>query len=352
MTDLANRHRPAVLLIGNFLSAQKGARGVCEDLALGFRMAGWSVITASSLPGRLARLADFVLTVWWQRNRYKVAQVDVYSGLSFAWAELVCWALRIVRKPYVLTLHGGSLPNFAKSSKQRVQRLLQSSSAVTAPSGYLLEQMRHYHEGIILLPNPLDLSKYSFNVRRHPAPSLVWLRAFHDIYNPLLAIRVVALLAKNFASIQMTMIGPDKGDGSLGAAKELAEKLGVSHKIAFAGSVPKDTTSYWLNRGDIFLNTTKVDNTPVSVLEAMACGLCIVSTNVGGIPYMLEDMADALLVPSDNDTAMAIAVQRFLTDDGLAERLSRNAHRKVEQSDWPTILPKWEKLFADIVEET
>lgn len=345
-----NRHRPAVLLIGNFLSGRRGARGVCEDLALGFGTAGWSVITTSSHSGRLARLTDFLLTVWRQRSRYEVAQVDVYSGLSFIWAEVVCWVLRRARKPYILTLHGGNLPNFSRNSEQRVRRLLQSASAVTAPSMYLLEQMRCYDENIILLPNPLDLSKYPFNVRQCPAPNLIWLRAFHDIYNPLLAIRVIALVAKNFPSVQMTMIGPDKDDGSLGVARALAKTLGVMDRIAFTGSVPKEATAHWLNQGDIFLNTTKIDNMPVSVLEAMACGLCVVSTSVGGIPYLLEDACEGLLVPADNDAVMAMAVQRCLTEDGLAERLSRNARRKVEQFDWPTILPKWEKLVTDIAE--
>ena len=63
-----------------------------------------------------------------------------------------------------------------------------------------------------------------------------------------------------------------------------------------------------LNEFDIFLNTTFVDNTPVSVLEAMACGLCVVSTDVGGLSFLLEHEGDALLVPPDNPKAMAAAV--------------------------------------------
>jgi glycosyltransferase involved in cell wall biosynthesis len=91
-----------------------------------------------------------------------------------------------------------------------------------------------------------------------------------------------------------------------------------------------------------------VDNTPVSVLEAMACGLCVISTNVGGIPYLLQDEHDALLVPSGDDGAMAKAVRRVLTEEGLADRLSCNARRKVEQFDWSYILPKWERVLIDV----
>jgi glycosyltransferase involved in cell wall biosynthesis len=348
VSSFKGRHRPGLLLIGNFLSGSIGNRGVCEDLAVTLTSAGWSVITTSSHPGRLARLFDFLLTVWRQRHNYSVAHVDVYSGLAFVWAELVCRALRLAKKPYVLTLHGGNLPVFARRSDQRVRRLLQSSSAVTAPSRYLLEQMRQYRQDIVLLPNPLDLAKYPFKHRVHHVPNLVWLRAFHDFYNPSLAVRAVALLVNNFPTVQLVMIGPNSGDGSRESMLDLAQKIGVQDRVVCPGQVPKGEISHWLQQGDIFLNTTRVDNTPVSVLEAMACGLCVISTNVGGIPYMLEDEYDALLVPADDPAAMAKAVQRFLTEDGLAERLSGNARRKAEQCDWSNILPRWESLFTDV----
>lgn len=350
-TKVANTPRPGVLLIGNFLSATNGFRSLCEELALGLKAAGWSIITASSHPGRVARLLDFLLTVLRQRNRYRVAQVDIYSGLAFVWAELVCTALRIIRKPYILTLRGGNLPTFASGSDHRVKRLLQSASAVTAPSMFLQERMHRYRQDIIVLPNQLHLTNYSFSVREHPVQKLVWLRAFHDIYNPSLAIRVVSLLTKTFPGVLLSMIGPDKGDGSLESARDLALKLGIADQVSFIGSVPKNTVAHWLNQGDIFLNTTRVDNMPVTVLEAMACGLCVVSTNVGGIPYLLEDECDALLVPDGDHLAMATAVQRLISKHDLAKRLSENARRKAEQFAWSNILPKWEKLLMEIAAE-
>ena len=349
---MENRNRPAVLLIGNFLSATRGTRNVCEDLALRLKAAGWSVITTSFRPGRLGRLFDFLLTVWRYRSQYHVAYVDVYSGLAFVWAELVCWALRMVKKPYVLTLRGGNLPSFAQKTGERVPRLLQSSPIVTTPSAYLFEQMRPYHKELVLLPNPLDLGKYSFKHRAHPGPKLVWLRAFHDIYNPSLAVQVVAQLARDFPDVRLIMMGPDSGDGSLERTNKLASQLGVTDRLTCTGPVPKHDVPHLLNQGDILLNTPRVDNTPVSVLEAMACGLCIVSTNVGGIPYLLKDESDSLLVPTGDVAAMAKAVRRFLDEDNLAERLSRNARQKVVQFDWSMILPRWEQLFTDIVQRS
>ena len=102
----------------------------------------------------------------------------------------------------------------------------------------------------------------------------------------------------------------------------------------FPGRVPKAEVPQWLDRGDVFLNTTNVDNTPVSVIEAMACGLPVVSTAVGGVPYLIEHGKDGLLVPPSDARAMADAVRRLLKDPDLAEALARAARLKVEAWDW------------------
>jgi glycosyltransferase involved in cell wall biosynthesis len=340
---------PSILLVGNFLSAATGVRSVCEDLAAQLSAAGRPVITTSANPGRIARVGDMVSTVWLKRQSYDVAHVEVYSGSAFLWAELVCQSLRLIGKPFVLTLHGGNLPVFAERNPGRVCRLFDSASAITTPSAFLRERMRRYRDDLILLPNPIDLSAYPFVPRTHPKPRMVWLRAFHKIYHPMLAPQVVARLAHEFPDIHLTMIGRDKRDGSLQETMRISADLGVAHRITFAGSVPKSEVPVWLNRHDIFLNTTDVDNAPVSVIEAMACGLCLVSTNVGGIPHLIEHGRDALLTPPNDADAMATAIRRILSDQNLSATLTSSARRRAEQFDWPAILPQWERLLSDAV---
>jgi glycosyltransferase involved in cell wall biosynthesis len=341
--------RPSILIIGNLLSSTLGVRSVSEDLAARLSAAGWKVIAASEKPGRLARLTDMCLTVWRRRVEYEVANVEVFSGMAFRWAQVVCFLLRRLNKPYILTLHGGNLPNFARRRAGRTRRLLNSARFVTTPSRYLLEQMSAYRPDLVLLPNPLNLEAYQYRRRDRATPKLVWLRAFHKIYNPTLAPRVVKQLAGEFPEIHLEMIGPDKNDGSAKAVREVISELEVSRRVSQIGVVAKAQVPHYLNGGDVFLNTANVDNTPVSVLEAMACGLCVVSANVGGIPYLLEDERDALLVPPDDSRAMAAAVRRILTSPRLAETLSQNARKKAESHDWAVILPQWERLFESAV---
>jgi len=340
----------AILMIGNFLSQKRSTRSMCEDLAERLQETGLTVITTSNRTTRVVRLLDMLWSVWWRQHSYELAQIDVFSGRAFLWTQAVCWLLRQIHKPFILTLHGGNLPSFAQTRGNDVRRLLNSAQIVTTPSRYLLEEMSPYRADLKLIPNALDLSNYAYIRRDHPAPRLIWLRAFLNLYNPTLAPKAIAKLVKDFHDLQLIMIGPDKGrDSALQDVRDIAKELRVFDHIQFPGGIAKSDVPLWLNKGDIFINTTNVDNTPVSIIEAMACGLPIVSTNVGGIPYLLKDEQDALLVPPDDAEAMANAIRRILTEPELAKYLSDNGRQKAEQFDWSVVLPKWQDIFRNII---
>jgi glycosyltransferase involved in cell wall biosynthesis len=147
------------------------------------------------------------------------------------------------------------------------------------------------------------------------------------------------------SAFHLSMFGPDKRDGSLQSLKAEIQRLKLGEQVHREGAVAKQDVPKALNSGDIFLNTTNHESFGVSVMEAAACGLCIVSTNVGELPFLWQDGSDALLVNPDDSAAMAAAVRRILTDPGLAERLSHNARAKAEQYDWSVILPQWEQIL-------
>jgi glycosyltransferase involved in cell wall biosynthesis len=278
-----------------------------------------------------------------------MAVIEVYSGPAFIWAEICGRFLSMLGKPFVLALHGGNLPGFAEKNPKRVSGLFSKAGKVVTPSHFLRNAFISERSDMEVIPNGIEV-KEAVQIDS-PAPNLTWLRAFHEIYNPSLAIEVIKLLEKGFPGITLTMYGSDKGDGSFQKTASLAKELRVSEKVIFVGQIPKESVQETLAGHSIFLNTTNIDNTPVSVIEAMAAGLCIVSTNVGGIPDLLEHERTALLVPPNDAQVMADAVTRILTEEGLAEELSANARREAEKFSWDVVIPQWERLFEEVVAE-
>ncbi len=347
MNSGASMPLPPLLLVGNFLSGWDGRRTYAEDLAARLKAAGLMVRSSSRIVFRPARLADMALAALGMRGRYRIAIVEVYSGQAFLWAEAATRAAKAAGKKVVLALHGGALPEFANRHPGRVSRLLKAADAVVAPSAYLRDALQPLRPDILLLPNAIDLPAYPFRQRQEVSPRLVWLRAFHQVYDPEMAVRVLAELRRTHPEAVLSMYGVDK-DGTLGGVRRLAQQLGVAQAVRFPGVVPKHLVGEALAEADIFLNTARVDNMPISLMEAMACGLCVVSTNVGGVPYVVRDGINGLLVPAGSPTAMTEAVHRLLEDAELSSRLSREARQWAEQFGWERILPCWLELLESI----
>jgi glycosyltransferase involved in cell wall biosynthesis len=339
----------SILFIGNFLSASGGTRSISEDLAYRLGTNGWNTITTSSLTTRSLRPIDMALSVIRYRTQYDLAHIDVFSGTAFYWAEIVATLLRQLRKPYVITLRGGNLGEFARKAPNRLANVVRRAILVTSPSKFLSLELYSLWSDIVYLPNAIDLDNYRFVARPSPTARLTWLRALHPIYSPWTAVEAVATLKDDFPSVTLMMIGPYKDAPTLARLQHLVADLEIGDRVQLVGAVPKARVGEWLNKSDIFINTTLFESFGVSVLEAAACGLPIVSSNVGELPYLWEDGVDALLVPASDPSATADAVRRLLTEPGLAEHLSNNARVKAEDFDWSSILPKWESILTHVI---
>lgn len=348
MNKLAPVSPPAVrtLVLGNFFGGAGGTPQVCEELSRRLQAKGWHVLTSSSYRNRPLRLLDMTTSVWRCRNQYDVAHLDVFSGKAFLWAQAAAEVLQLCRKPYVVSLRGGALPDFAARSPRSVERLLSRAAAVTAPSAFLARRFRATRPDIQELSNPLDLSRYRFRLRRPIAPRIVWLRSFHEVYDPSAAIDVLRIVLAERPDAKLVMVGPDRQDGSLARAQERCRRFGLNAHVEFAGAIAKTDVPGVLDQADLFLNTSLIDNTPVSVMEAMACGLPIVTSNVGGIPDLLLDDCDALLFAPGDVAGMAQGILRLAKEPGLAERLVRHAREKARSFDWSIALPAWQRLLA------
>ncbi len=340
MTAAKHYTRPPVL---GFIGIHAGNRksqpiSQNETVANLFSQSGYSVRRASAFKGKVPRTLHQIISLLWWRD-VDVVVVAVFSGLSFRMAEYSSMLAKLTGKRVVLFLHGGNLPVFGATRRKRVERVLDRADVVMAPSDFLADTFRSWGHDVHVVPNVLDIEKYEYEPRSSARPNFLWMRTFHEHYDPLMAVRVFAKVAEAHPEARMTMGGADHG--LLEATKQEAAKLGVADRIAFPGYVRNELKRTAFADNDIYLNTNILDNMPVSLLEAAACGLVPVATAVGGIPAIVEDGTNGLLVESGDVDAMASKILGLIADPAHFAKLSSGARGLAERSGWPSVYRRW-----------
>jgi glycosyltransferase involved in cell wall biosynthesis len=160
-----------------------------------------------------------------------------------------------------------------------------------------------------------------------------------------MAADVMAELLKSYPDAELCMVGPNK-DGSMAEFRDYIWQQGYQEHVKITGKLLKEEWIRLSEDYDFFINTTNVDNTPVSVIEAMALGLCVISTDPGGIPYLLNDGTDSFLVKSSDYSAMADRISQLLNNHCLAASLSEAARLKAESFDWNKVRLKWGQILG------
>ena len=215
-----------------------------------------------------------------------------------------------------------------------------------SPSEYLnYEFKQHGYTNVITIPNNINIQEYKFKKRSVFMPRLLWVRSFDKTYNCEMAVEVLRLLLEMYPDAELCMVGPDK-DGSMQSVKELAAQYGLTDRLKITGKLSKLEWHKLSEEYDIFISTTNFDNTPVSVIEAMALGLPIVSTNVGGVPFLIKDGKDGLLCEKGNPNDMVEKIVQIITNPLKTEEICNNARRKAESFDWETVKEQWEKVLV------
>ena len=196
----------------------------------------------------------------------------------------------------------------------------------------------------LLIPNVIPITKYNFKNRQKLQPRLLYVRSFAKIYNPTMAIEVLKELKNTYSEAVLCMVGPDK-DGTLKDVKHLINTYDLQDSVEITGVLSKDEWHKKSEEFDIFINTTNVDNTPISVIEAMALGLPVVSTNVGGLPYLIDDNKDGVLVDKEQPILMAKKIIEIIEENKSS--FAKMARCKVENFDWSVVRKQWLKLLKN-----
>jgi glycosyltransferase involved in cell wall biosynthesis len=144
------------------------------------------------------------------------------------------------------------------------------------------------------------------------------------------------------------MVGPDK-DGSLAECKKLAEDLGIAGHVHFTGRLSVAEWAALSATHDIFINTTNFDNLPVSVIEAMALGIPVISTNVGGLPYLITNGVNGFLVPPGDVNEFAQKVSFLITNPADVAAISGQAGKEAASYSEDVVMQQWKTLLNNVL---
>jgi L-malate glycosyltransferase len=289
----------------------------------------------------LFRLLPYLLQLRRAARRVQLFHVMANSGWSWhLFAAPAIWIARLNGCPVVLNYRGGLAEQFLQRSLAWVRPSLLRADCVVVPSGFLYQVFDKYGIAATVVPNVVSLERFSPAFKAgwpsSGGPRVLVARNLEAIYDNATALRAFSIVVPIYPNARLVVAG----SGPLRPALErLAGELGIGQCVTFTGQVDRAGMAQLYRDADLVLNPSTVDNTPNSVLEALASGVPVVSTNVGGVPFLVEDGKTALLVAPGAPRAMADAMLRLLGDPSLALRLREAGIAHVRQFDWTQVRP-------------
>ncbi len=307
---------------------------------------------AAGLPGlrALVRLMPYLAALWQVAGRSDVFHVMANSGWSWhLFAAPAIWVAHVRGVPVVVNYRGGEAAQFLSRAHRWIAWSMRRVATLVVPSRFLQEVFDAYRMPSTVVPNIIDLSRFtraekSLGLAADKA-HLVVARNLEPIYDNATALRAFAQVFQQHAHARLTIAGSGPQEAELRA---LASSLGVAQAVRFAGRLDRDEMAALYRQADVCINPSLADNMPNSVLEALASGVPVVSTCVGGVPYIVQDGVTALLVPSQDPPAMAAAVLRLLADPALNARLVDAGLAEVQRYTWFRVAPMLAGIYRQL----
>lgn len=299
----------------------------------------------------LFRLVPYLLGLWCAAGRVQLFHIMANSG--WAWyllASPAVFVAKIRRIPVIVNYRGGDAGEFFRRSFLWRPAMWMSDQRVV-PSGYLHQVFHRFGVSAEIVPNIIDLTRFrpraSNPASRSDGAHLVVARHLEALYDIETAIRAFAIVRAKRPDARMTIAG---GGSERDMLLRLARELGVAGHVEFPGRLDNDQIAGLYRDADVFMNSSLHDNMPISFLEALACGVPIVSTDVCGIPFLVEHQKTALLVPPRDPAAMADAVLHLLDNPGAAERMVREGYELAQRYTWTQVRPRLFDVYSRLVE--
>jgi glycosyltransferase involved in cell wall biosynthesis len=282
--------------------------------------------------------------LWKELGDVDVAHIFSASYWSFWLAPAPAWAIARLRgKRTIVNYHSGEAQDHLSKSGL-AQAALRRMGVKVVPSAYLQQVFREFGMDAEVVPNLMDAEQIPYRERSEVKPILICTRGCEPYYAVDDVLRAFGLVQAEYAEARLLLVG----GGSLEAEmRKLAAELQIRN-VEFAGRVRQEEIGALYDLADIFVNASVVDNMPMSLMEAFAAGIPVVSTATGGICYMVEHERNGLLSPPRDWRQLGSNLLRLLKEPGLASTLVKNAQREVQEYRWEIVRKRWLDLYQSV----
>ena len=330
-----------ILLICNYKPEVGGISGQVEILQRKLRSEGHTADIFSTKGSIFWRLGLFCRFRKVARD-YDILHIHCCSGWGFLPAVVGVSVGRKLKKRVVLTYHGGGGERFFDKHSRLVKHYLNRTDANIVLSGFLATIFEKHHLPYTIIPNIIEFDTTQFRERTDITPSFICVRAHEELYNIPCILRAFQKTLTELPEATLTLVGSGSQHGVL---MEMVKEWGLTN-VTFTGRVDNKEIYQYLDKADVMLSSPRVDNMPVSLLEAMNAGLLVISSRVGGVPYMVEDNSTGLLFESDNDVELAKKMIWSVDNKDAACNIIKNAHLAVKQYGWENIKDKLYQAYG------
>lgn len=282
-------------------------------------------------------------------RRSDIVHASSASYWSFLLAPLPALLTgRIFRKPVLLNYHSGEAEDHLGHWGMLIHPWLKLVDEIVVPSDYLRRVFTSYGYRARVIHNTIDTERFRYRVRAPLRPRFLSIRNFEWYYGVEQTILAFALLKSRYPDATLSIVGAGSQETDL---RRLCQTLDI-RDIYFLGAIKPAEMPSVHDHADIFLNSSLIDNQPLSILEAMASGLPIVSTGVGDIANMLEDGVTGMIVPERDPAAMATAAELFLEQPDRARSMAARAYERLDRYSWSRVRSQWSALYDDMMQRS
>ena len=331
-----------LLYIGNKHYKTGNVKSVLETLEELF-IEFIDIKTCSNKKNKFIRLLDMLYYFFRYGLFCDKIMIDVYSTLAITYTYIFSILSIIFNKKYILFLHGGNLPARYKSSPKMVYFIFSHAEKIISPSSYLQSFFKDKGFSVTIIPNIINIEKYPFHHRKIIKPKLLALRGFSSIYNPMMTLEAIKLLKPEFPDIELLMLGKTGGK-EFHEIKTFITVNDLENNIFIKDKMPLEKWIEISRNYDIMVSNPIIDNAPVSLIEGMALGMCIISTNVGGLPHLVDEN-NCILIENNNIYELSENIKKLITDSSLGSKLSLAGRTKSNEFSWPSVKSLWKKVL-------